>query len=221
MRSPLIASVLLFAVRSVAAQTPEHAAVRVHLAVGTGSSTTVASAAATRDHALGFFRRARVGYGVRVTAIGGGDQGFRTADPDIPRSQREAVLVRSPLAVAANLEFYSSLRLLGPVAVGFDIDVVGIGAGPKRQADPDPASGSVADSSARATGFNLLRGGNSDHGTLNSEFFASVRLNPRLTVRAGFIHAVSEFTTKVPRALANDRFRKFVTVPFIAVTMAR
>lgn len=129
MRSQLIASVLLFAVRSVAAQTPEHAAVRVHLAVGTGSSTTVASAAATRDHALGFFRRARLGYGVRVTAIGGGDQGFRTADPDIPRSQREAVLVRSPLAVAANLEFYSSLRLLGPVAVGFDIDVVGIGAG--------------------------------------------------------------------------------------------
>ncbi|MDP3773468.1 MAG: hypothetical protein Q8Q85_04305 [Gemmatimonadales bacterium] len=220
MRVPLLASLLFVAAHSAAAQAPEgRAAVRIHLAAGAGSSTTVASAAATRDHALGFFRRARLGYGVRVTVIGGGDQAFGTADPDIPRSQREAVLVRSPLAVAANLEFYSSLRLLGTVAVGFDIDVVGIGAGPKRQADP--ASGSVADSSARATGFNLLRGGNADHGTLNSEFFLAVRVTPRMTLRSGLIHAVSEYSTSASRALGNDRFRKFVTVPFVAVTLDR
>src|SRR6266852_4898589 len=70
-------------------------------------------------------------------------------------------------------------------------------------------------------GFSYFRYGSGDHGALNSEFFVSLRVAPRVRVRGGASHYVTNYTVTDTAAVGapNSRYQKFQTVPFIAVRL--
>ena len=75
--------------------------------------------------------------------------------------------------------------------------------------------------SAKPQAVSYFGYGSADHGALNSEFFASLRLTPRVRVRAGLSHYVTNYTvtdTAAPGA-PSSRYQTFQTVPFVAVSL--
>src|SRR2546425_1356566 len=88
--------------------------------------------------------------------------------------------------------------------------VIGVATGPTR------TSGSLSE---KPQGFSYFRYGSGDHGALNSEFFVSLRVAPRVRVRGGASHYVTTYTVTDTAAggAPSNRHQKFQTVPVIAV----
>lgn len=215
----------LSAARLEAQVSPIRRLTRFDAGAGFGSSAYVAALAVSRQYGLAATNnRLRLGYGLRYSGFGGrgSDLAFSTADPDVlDQGQRETLYIGSPFVSALNLAFFSSLRVVGPLEVGFNIDVLGFAFGPSRTAASQPTGPVPGDSPAAPTHFGLLRGGRSDHGTLNSEFYVGFWIAPRFAVRAGASHFVAEYTTESAQAFGNDRFRYTSTLAFAALSYAR
>lgn len=99
------------------------------------------------------------------------------------------------------------------LGVGASIDLAGVATGPRR------AAGAVELKPAR---WSLLQVGTGDRGSLNSEFYLSLRVSRRVRARAGASHYVlgyrgNDGATGPPSA----RYQRFETVPFVAVRLGR
>jgi hypothetical protein len=97
--------------------------------------------------------------------------------------------------------------------VGANLDLIGVAVGPRRLA------GALV---AKPQAFSYFRYGSADHGALNSEFFAALRVAPRVRIRAGLSHYVTDYvvTDAAAAGAPSRRYQKFESVPFVAVTLS-
>jgi hypothetical protein len=173
------------------------------------------------SYGLGDSKRFRIGVGVRFASFfGSGDLGYDTADATLIKENKVNTLtISSPRTHSLNLEFQAKYRFTDRIEAGFDIDVVGVGFGKSasgRYRSTDPALAGTQPSGASS--FNLLKGGNPDHGQLDSEFFLAYWWSDKWAVRAGFSHFFSEHTTVNTLDFGNDRFRHKANLGFVGLS---
>ena len=188
---------------------PLHAsAQRLDLDVSAGFGGGAVRAAASGQWRFGVGSRLTVGTGLRLTHYAGESATYRnqgattTALPDR--------LTIDPAVWGLNLMVSAQARLAGPIAVGTNLDLVGIAGGPTRQV------GAVTVEPARGS---LFRYGDNDRGSLNSEFFLAVSVSPRLELRGGMSHYVVGYTANA--GASTTRYLRFDTVPFVGVRWRR
>src|SRR3989449_8181323 len=151
--------------------------------------------------------RLHLGLGARVSAYGG--------DPiDYPnRGTVQGSLASNvpidPVVYALNSAVFGELDLTNPVALGANLDVIGVATGPTRTA------GSLSE---KPQGFSYFRYGSGDHRALNSEVFVSLRVAPRVRVRGGARHYVTTHTVTDTAAggAPSSRHQKVQNVAFHA-----
>jgi len=153
--------------------------------------------------------RVHLGLGARVSAYGGDPIGY--TNRGTVQGLASTVPI-DPAVYALNGAVLGELDLTNLVALGANLDVIGVATGPTRTA------GSLAE---KPQGFSYFRYGSGDHGALNSEFFVSLRVAPRVRVRGGASHYVTNYTVTDTAAVGapSSRYQKFQTVPFIAVRL--
>jgi long-subunit fatty acid transport protein len=105
---------------------------------------------------------------------------------------------------SVNLALFSAYRLHQKWAVGFNIDLIGLSFGPRRESS-DFSNGF----DGAPTRFNVFKGAENDVGTLNSEVWIGYFLNPNLVLKSGIAHFVGEYETTQSQSGGNNRFRRF------------
>lgn len=152
--------------------------------------------------------RLTLGTGLRLTYYDGDAASYRNQGATtITLPDRLAI---DPAVGGLNVMVSAQARLVGSLAAGANIDLVGVAGGPTRQlgvAKLKPARGS------------LLLYGNNDRGSLNSEFFLAVRVGPRLELRGGISHYVVGYTATA--GTSATRYLRFDTIPYVGVRWRR
>jgi len=156
--------------------------------------------------------RLHVGVLARVSAYGGDPIAYRNRGT--VQGALASSLIIDPAVYALNGAVFGELGLLAPIALGANLDLVGVATGPTRTAGP---------LTMKPQALSYFRYGSADRGALNSEFFVSMRVAPRLRLRAGLSHYVTDYTVTDTGASGapGSRYQKFQTVPFVAVTLRR
>jgi hypothetical protein len=154
--------------------------------------------------------RLHLGLGARVSAYVGDPIDY-TNRGTVQGSLASSVPI-DPAVYALNGALFGELGVINSLALGANLDLVGVATGPTR------AAGSLAE---KPQAFSYFRYGSADHGALNSEFFVSLRVASRVRVRAGVSHYVTDYTVTDTGAAGapSSRYQKFQTVPFGAVTL--
>jgi len=154
--------------------------------------------------------RLSLGLGVRASLYGGDSIGY-TNRGTVQGSLASTISI-DPAVYAFNGAVFGQLDLTNLVALGANLDVIGVATGPTRMA------GSLSE---KPQGLSYFRYGSRDHGALNSEFFVSLQVAPRVQVRGGASHYVTNYTVTDTAAVGapSSRYQKFQTVPFIAVRL--
>jgi hypothetical protein len=159
----------------------------------TGPTLNYASVAAWRLWGVDAGGRFQVGAGLRASH-------FFADGYDLDRQTgtgSPTLSVLAPRLYSLNAAFHLRVRVAGPVRLGFNLDAAGLSFGPVR-------STPAAFEQVRPTTGNLLRGGSSDRGSLNSEFYLAASLPRGLSVRAGWSHIVTGYESE---ASTYHRFR--------------
>ena len=160
---------------------------------------------------FGDVNRVWAGLGVRAQVFGGEPQPFANRGPNNDDALDGDVTI-DPAVWALNLAVTAEARIAGPVGIGFNLDLAGIGAGPTRRS---------ATTEARVHRGNLFLYGNADRGALNSEYYVSVRASPRVRLRAGLTHFVLGYDVKDLTSIAlpspESRYQRFATGVFVGV----
>jgi hypothetical protein len=150
--------------------------------------------------------RMRLGVGPRATRFGGDAKRYRA--PDQAPAGLGTRIELAPEVWALNLFVSADLRLVGPVGAGANLDLAGVATGPGRE---------VGGVRLRPAHGSLFRYGDSDRGSLNSEYYLAVRAGRSLYLRAGVSHYITGYrVVSSPRS----RYLRFDTVPFIALRWA-
>lgn len=184
------------------------------LAFAADSNTRVLSLGAARRHAFFPARRLFLGYGVRASLLTGRVE----LSPVRVDGAEDRLLLDDVRLATLNASVHAAVRLSEPLEAGFNLDVAGGSLGGSTGGSYRPAGGAppigVAASTAKG---NLFLFGNNDEGSLNSEFYASLRLTPALSVRAGLSHFLTEY--RAERELPGGRrsFRRFSNFLFIGL----
>jgi len=154
--------------------------------------------------------RLPLGLGARVSSYGGDPIDY-TNRGTVQGSLASTISI-DPAVYAFNGAVFGQLDLTNLVALGANLDVIGVATGPIRRA------GSLSE---KPQGLSYFRYGSRDHGALNSEFFVSLQVAPRVQVRGGASHYVTNYTVTDTAAVGapSSRYQKFQTVPFIAVRL--
>ncbi len=169
------------------------------LSVGATDRARRVSVGIAWSHPVG--SRIRFGLGPRLTLYGGDAASYRRVGGGNTFPDH---LVLTPAIAAVALAVSGDVRLTGSLALGANLDLLGLTAGPSRQQDGvDLAPGRGA----------IFLYGNRDRGSLTSEFFARWRLTPRWAVRGGLSHYVTGYQQRH----GEGRYLRFETVPFAAV----
>lgn len=199
---------------SAAAQTPARHARLLDLTGATGKDGHYISLAGWQLWGLDTQGRFQAGLGIRATEFFGAQATYGPQDTETP--VLTALPVVQPRLLALNAALHLRARVAGPVGVGFTIDLAGVTLGPARDLGPLPATAPDVRGPAapRPMRGNLLRGGVADYGSLNSEFYVSIRATPRFSFRGGASHAVTSYV------FAGDRYNRFVTIGLLGVTYA-
>lgn len=152
--------------------------------------------------------RVRLGLGLRASGYEGDTVDYE--NQDTVKGNLAARLPIDPSVYALNVAVFGEVDVVGRLAVGANLDVLGLAGGPTRTAGPLEAK-------VQAGSYFLV--GTSDHGSLNSEYFAVIRVTPRVAVRGGFSHYVTDYTVTDHVAVGSpsSRYQKFETVPFVAL----
>ena len=181
---------------------------RIDLDASVGFSGGAWRAAVSSQWRRDIGSRLTLGTGVRLTHYDGEAASYRnqgamtTALPDR--------LLIDPAVWGLNVMVSAQARLVGSLAAGANLDLVGVAGGPTRQlgaAAVKPAHGS------------LFRYGDNDRGSLNSEFFLAVSVGRRLELRGGMSHYVAGYTAAA--GTSATRYLRFETVPFLGVRWRR
>lgn len=154
--------------------------------------------------------RVQVGLGVRASAYAG-DRTDYTNRGAVQSSLAPSVPV-DPAVYALDGAVFGELGIIDRVALGANLDIVGVATGPTRTA------GTLVEN---PHAFSYFRYGSADHGALNSEFFVALRVVPRMRVRAGISHYVTNYkvTDTAAAVMPSSRYQRFQTVPFVAISM--
>ena len=174
---------------------------------GTGAGRIAAAAWLPLDLAGG---RVRIALGTRLTGYAGEARSF--ANRDGVQSALASALPVDPSVFALNGAVAGEVRLGARLGIGANIDLAGVAAGPRR------AAGAVKLKPAR---WSVLQVGNGDRGSLNSEFYLSLRVSHRVQARAGASHYVLGYrgTDSASGSRPSARYQRFETVPFVAVRL--
>jgi hypothetical protein len=187
------------------------------LAAGFGDSRY--SGAISWNHLYEWVPRVSAGLGARfATFRGAGSNRYTTAPKELIDAGRVHDLdVDGPLTYSLNLQIIGTLRLVGGLELGADIDLVGFAFGPDRDAisrSPTPAfAGPLR---AHVATFDAFLFGARDRGQLDSELFLAWWASDRIALRLGVSHFVTEYRTERSLDDGNDRFRQSRTLPFVA-----
>ncbi|MFD1467044.1 hypothetical protein ACFQ48_02310 [Hymenobacter caeli] len=166
-----------------------------------GPTLDYASAAAWHLWGLDAAGRYQVGLGGRVSHFFG--DGY-ALNPQAGPANAE-IRVARPAITSFNAAFHLRARVAGPLRVGFNLDALGLSAGPGRDRQDLSAAGlpGPAGSPVRPVAGNVLLGGRPDRGSLNSELYAAVRLSGGLSLRVGYSHLVTAYEDD------DSRFHRF------------
>jgi hypothetical protein len=184
------------------------AAQKVDLDLSAGGSASAWRAAVSSQWRQPIGSHLALGAGLRLTRYGGQvaiqrNQGPVTAD--LPEEIEVA-----PEIWGLNIVVSVRGQLTGMVAVGANIDLIGVATGPTQEV------GSAAVGPARGS---VLQYGDRDRGSLNSEFFLAARVTRNLELRAGMSHYVTGFRASAEGSAT--RYLRFESVPFLAVRWLR
>lgn len=155
-----------------------------------------------------FSERFKIGVGLRHTSFIGSEYKTTANQPN----SGGKVTIKNPRIHAYNLVFFSSFFIGSNWSVGFNLDLIGISHGPRK--DEGEFSNGLE---GRPTKNNVFKGGSKDDGTLNSEFWVGYNLNSDWLLKAGFAHFVAEYKTTQAQADGTQRFRKFNNFIFIGI----
>ena len=192
----------------------------IDLAGGVGSSRY--TGALSWNHLYGFFdEHLRVGLGGRFASfLGSGAIPYTTADASLVRANKvNTLMVADPQTYSMNAQFVITARPLAGLELGFDIDLVGFSFGPSRTgayAATDPQFAGVQ--AASVSGFNLLLGGKTDRGQLDSEFYVAWWFTQSWALRAGLSHFATGYTTDTKLDNGADRYRASQNLGFVALS---
>lgn len=198
------------------------------LMLGVGSGQINLSTSYQISWKFGKNQKLRLGAGMRVNAFFASDKYFVTAPAKIVKGETgpgalfkksipanmDSVLFPSAQTYSINFLVHIGYDFSEKFGVGFNIDVIGASFGGTKSGTYINGTTSAPTAGA-PTGFNLLLVGENDLGSLNSEFFATYRLNKQWALKGGIQHIFMEYTTtsKVQQQPEpNDRFRITPTV---------
>jgi hypothetical protein len=122
----------------------------------------------------------------------------------------QILAVSAPRLWAFNAALHARARVVGPVRVGFSIDLAGLttGSGSTQYYTP---------TNVRPTRWNVLLGGVKDRGSLNSEFYVSADVTPHFGIRAGLSHVVNAYEiVRDGKAVAD--YHKFSNLGFLGAS---
>lgn len=156
--------------------------------------------------------RVRVALGLRLTGYGGETRSFENREG--VQGALAATLRVDPSVYALNGAVAGEVRLGARLGVGANIDLVGVATGPRR---------AISSVELKPDRWSVLQVGNGDRGSLNSEFYLSLRVSHRVQVRAGASHFVLGYrgTDGAIGSAPSARYQRFETVPFVAVRLGR
>jgi len=239
MKKILSSFVCLLPVLALAQQQPASPFARItqtaDLAVASNGDFSVIALSANRLHGLGRSHRFRVGYGLRLASAFGSNTDYRTAPAKLTSGNQSIVALFSEdipanidtlrfgtsqfnsLNVSINLEYAVTRRF----SVGANIDAIGFSSGGKQTGTFTSKSRTGLTGTAQPaspTAFNLLLIGDSDLGSLSSEYYVRYQASPKLSIRGGFSFQFNEYTTTRKLRLDNDRFRAKNLMPMLAVS---
>ena len=184
--------------------TPPASAQGFDLDASMGYSRAAWRAAASSQWRLRLGSRLTLGTGLRLTYYDGEPASYRNQGQTSTALSDQLQI--DPAVWGFNVMVSAQARLVGSLAAGANIDLVGVAGGPTRQA------GAVALEPARGS---LLLYGDRDRGSLNSEFFVALPLGPRLELRGGMSHFVVGYQAR--DASTATRYLRFDTVPFVGL----
>lgn len=151
-----------------------------------------------------------LGLGVRLSAYTGAPIGY--TNRGTIQGNLAASLTIDPAVYALNGAVFGEVNLARSVAVGANLDIVGISTGPAR---------TIGSLTATPEAGSYFRYGAADHGALNSEFFLSVKVAGAVRLRGGLSHYVTNYVVTSPgtAGAGTARYQRFQTVPFVAVRL--
>lgn len=160
---------------------------------------------------------AKIGLGTRMaSSYSFGKNSYTTADASLIGAGRVNTLdINRALTFSANLAFIVLYPLSEKWDLGMNIDLVGLGFGSDRDGLYTGPSSFNGTQNASPSSFNALLGGRTDRGQLDSEFFVAYRFAD-FTLRTGWKHFVSEYSTTTSLDDGNRRFRKSSDSVFVA-----
>ena len=203
----------------LAAQSTSAPVISYDLTVDGGQLARAVSIAGLGRHAFFGDGRLLLGYGVRASYYFGDGIKYRPAGArNVPAGVYDTLTIGTSRVIALNVSAHAAVRVAGPLELGMNIDIVGVGAG-------GSASGSYRTSgtaspvsvSASPASFNLFQYGSKDRGSLNSEFYAAWRATPAWTVRGGLAHFLAEYQANRQLNSNTDRFRIYKNLGFLGL----
>lgn len=206
----------------------------IDFAIGAGTNQNSAALGYAHFFHLGKRGKFQVGVGARFSSYIANNQNYITAPAkltsgkagpqviftEILNENLDTLAVSKAQVNAINLQLILHYQVNKKFGVGFDIDVLGASFGAQQKGDfvssswPQNTSSAIA---AKPTVPNILLTSDNDWGTLNSEFYVSYKLRQKVALRAGLQFLFTEYTTTVPLAFNNDRFRNKSSLGFIAI----
>lgn len=190
---------------TLAAQAP----ITVSASLGAGSGALEGALAAWRP-VIRAGDKVVFGIGLRLSGFGGDPTAYTNRDAAV--GGPGAAVTIDPLVYALNAAVFGEFAPLEFLAIGANLDLIGLAAGPER------TSGTMVATPQRFSYFGYAE---RDHGALNSEFLVTLRVTPVLRLRAGISHYVTNYivTDLAAPGVRGSRFQKFVSVPFVGVSL--
>ena len=171
-------------------------------------------------YGLGQSQKLRIGYGVRLNSFAGSDLDYTSAPPDFQKeSKKDTVTFASSNQTSLNLGIYTEYHFSPKIMVGFNIDALGISLGSEQEGKLI-SEGVEQTVKANPTTLNLLLVGANDIGSLNSNFYAGLRVSEKLGIMAGMSMYFGEYTTDTKQPNTdNDRFRLISQMGFVGIKL--
>lgn len=211
-------SLILSCLVAFAAAAPEGAAAQPEnffdFAFASDVASRVLSAGAARRHAVFAGGRLLLGYGARASLQTGRVELYPVrVDGAVDR-----LTVHDAHLASLNANVHAAVKLGGPIEAGFNLDVAGASVGASQSASYR-SSPTAAPAGVRASpsAGNLFLFGSNDRGSLNSEFYASWRVSPAFSLRAGLSHFLTEYRAERELASGTRLFRRFSNLIFVGV----
>jgi hypothetical protein len=212
---------LLFFGNTVMSIAQDHTINYGSLSASAGSSQGSVYADYFHGWKLGKCNKMEVGFGGRFTSYFGSKQYYTSAPASLATDDNkiDSLQVQNAQVNALNVAIHLGYRFSPRFGVGFNIDALGFSFG-GTQSTNYLAEGESQASSAKPTSLNALLVGNSDHGTLNSEFFLRYFIKNDLAIKVAYQYLFTEYTTTDVQQMpeANDRFRNKSSMLSIGIT---